>query len=222
MNNQKKYLIKFIPSGKSIKISPDYNLKQAILDSGIHIDSSCGGVGTCGRCKVRVREGKVNTKKSKFISSKEKENGYVLSCLSKVESDLIVEVPRQKKAVVKIEKGRFADIESKIYADISKDELSSVEIKPWIKKETIIVEKPSLSYGTSDLYRLKKSIRNNLNLEDCMVPIHIIKKLPVVLREKNWEVAVTIDRENSTLIDVKPGSASGKSYGLALDIGTTS
>ncbi|MBU2563483.1 MAG: 2Fe-2S iron-sulfur cluster binding domain-containing protein, partial [Actinobacteria bacterium] len=78
MNNQKKYLIKFIPGGKSIKVSTDYNLKQAILDSGINIISSCGGVGTCGRCKVRVKEGKVNTKKSKFISSKEKENGYVL------------------------------------------------------------------------------------------------------------------------------------------------
>jgi uncharacterized 2Fe-2S/4Fe-4S cluster protein (DUF4445 family) len=222
MNNQKKYLIKFIPSGKSIKVSKGYNLKQAILDSGIYIDSSCGGVGTCGRCKVCVKEGKVNTKKSKFISLKEKENGYVLSCLSRVESDLIVEVPEQKKVKAKIVDGRFADSEFKTYAGVSNDELSSVEIKPWIKKETIVVEKPSLSYGTSDLFRLKKSIRHNLNLEDCVVPIHIIRKLPIVLREKNWEVAVTIDRENSTLIDIKPGSASGKSYGLALDIGTTS
>ncbi|MBU4314649.1 MAG: DUF4445 domain-containing protein [Actinobacteria bacterium] len=222
MNDQKKYLIKFTPSGKSIKISPGYNLKQAILDSGINIDSSCGGVGTCGRCKVRVKEGKVNTKKSKFISSKEKENGYVLSCLSKVESDLIVEVPRQKKAGVKIEKGRFADIESKIYADISKDELASVEIKPWIKKGTIVVEKPSLSYGTSDLFRLKKSIRENLGIKNCIVPIHIIRKLPLVLREKDWEVTVTVDKENSTLIDIQPGRAGKKSYGLALDIGTTS
>lgn len=222
MNNQKKYLIKFIPGGKSIKVSTDYNLKQAILDSGINIDSSCGGVGTCGRCKVRVKEGKVNTKKSKFISSKEKENGYVLSCLSKVESDLIVEVLRQKKVVVKIEKGRFADIESKIYADISKDELASVEIKPWIKKGTIVVEKPSLSYGTSDLFRLKKSIRENLGIKNCIVPIHIIRKLPLVLRERDWEVTVTVDKENSTLIDIQPGRAGKKSYGLALDIGTTS
>lgn len=222
MNNQKKYLIKFLPSGKSVKVSPDYNLKQAILDSGIHIDSSCGGAGTCGRCKVQIREGKVNTKKSRFISSKEKENGYVLSCLSKVESDLIIEVPRQKKAGVKIEKGRFADIESKIYADISKDELSAVEIKPWIKKGTIVVEKPSLSYGTSDLFRLKKSIRENLGIKNCMVPIHIIRKLPMVLREKSWEVTVTMDKENSTLIDIQPGRTDKKSYGLALDIGTTS
>jgi len=222
MNNQKKYLIKFLPSGKSIKISPNYNLKQAILDSGIHIDSSCGGAGTCGRCKVQIREGKVNTKKSKFISPKQEEMGYVLSCLSKVQSDLIVRVPRRKKARAKIEKGRFADIESKLYSGISKDEFSSVEIKPWIKKETISVKKPSLGYGTSDLFRLKKSIRENLGIENCTVPIHIIRQLPLVLREKDWEVTVTVDKENSTLTDIQPGRTSKKSYGLALDIGTTS
>ncbi|HEY4696320.1 MAG TPA: ASKHA domain-containing protein [Candidatus Hydromicrobium sp.] len=222
MNSQKKYLIKFVPGGKSIKVSTGYNLKQAILDSGIYIDSSCGGVGTCGRCKVIVKEGRVNTKKSRFISPGEKEKGYVLSCLSKIESDLIVEVPRQQKARAKIVEGRFTDTQSKIYADINKDQFSSIEIKPWIRKETITTEKPSLSYGTSDLFRLKKSIRENLDIENCIVPIHIIRKLPLVLREKNWEVTATVDMENSTIIDIQPGKVSKKSYGLALDIGTTS
>lgn len=222
MNNQKKYLIKFIPGSKSIRVPKNYNLKQAILDGGIHIDSSCGGVGTCGRCKVRVKEGKVSTKKSKFVSPKQKVMGYMLSCLSKVQSDLVVEIPRRKKARAKIDKGRFADIESKSYSGISRDEFLSVEIKSWIEKETISVRKPSLSYGTSDLFRLKKSIRENLGTENCMVPIHIIRQLPLVLREKDWEVTVIVDKKNSTLIDIQPGSAARKSYGLALDIGTTS
>jgi len=222
MKGQKKYLIKFIPSGKSIKISHGYNLRQAILDCGIYIDSSCGGVGTCGRCRVRIKEGEVNTKKTKLISPAEKEKGYVLSCLSKVESDLIVEIPPQHKVKAKIEKGKFTEIKSKEYLDINREELSKVEIKPWIKKVAIVVEKPSLSYGTSDLFRLKKSIRENLGIEDCVVPIHIIRKLPLVLREKNWEVTVTVDKENSTLIDIQPGKVSSKCYGLSLDIGTTS
>ncbi len=222
MNTQKKYFIKFIPSDKSIKISPNYNLKQAIVDSGIHIDSSCGGVGTCGKCKVRIIEGKVDTKKSRFISAGQKEKGYVLSCLSKVKSDLIVEIPKQKKSRAKIEKGRFAETGSKIYAGISRDEFSSVEIKPWIKKEAMSVKKPTLSHGTSDLFRLKKAIGENLGIENCIVPIHIIRKLPLILREKDWEITVTVDRGNSTLIDIHSGRLSKKIYGLALDIGTTS
>ncbi|HJX02015.1 MAG TPA: 2Fe-2S iron-sulfur cluster-binding protein, partial [Candidatus Humimicrobiaceae bacterium] len=221
MNNQKKYLIKFVPAGKSIKKPQGYNLKQAILDSNVYIDSSCGGVGTCGRCKVLVKEGKVSTKRSRFISPADKKKGYVLSCLSKIESDLVVEVPAQKKVRAKIVGGRFTDMESKIYADINMDHLSSIEIKPWIRKETFVVEKPSLSYGTSDLFRLKKSIRENMGIEDCMVPIHIIRKLPRVLRDKNWEITATADVENSTLIDILPGKVSKKNYGLALDIGTT-
>jgi uncharacterized 2Fe-2S/4Fe-4S cluster protein (DUF4445 family) len=222
MNNPKKYLIKFIPSSKSIKVPQNYNLKQAILDSGIHIDSSCGGVGTCGRCKVRIKEGKVSTKRSKSISPKQKKAGFVLSCLSQVQSDIIVEIPKQKKEKAKIEKGRFADIDSKSYSGISSDEFLSVEIRPWIKKETMSIRKPSLSYGTSDLFRLKKSIRENLGIENCTVPIHIIRQLPQVLREKDWNVTVIVDKENSTLIDIQPGSSGKKSYGLALDIGTTS
>lgn len=222
MSDQKKYLVKFIPSGKSIKVSKGYNLKQAILDSGIYIDSSCGGVGTCGRCKVLIKEGKVATKRSRFISPEDKKKGYVLSCLSKIESDLTVEVPPQKKVRAKIVGGRFTDMQSKVYAGINSDHLSSIEIKPWIRKEAINVEKPSLSYGTSDLFRVKKSIRENMGIEECMVPIHIIKKLPLVLREKNWEVTATVDMGNSTLIDILPGKVSKKSYGIALDIGTTS
>lgn len=221
MSNSKKYLINFLPSKKSIKINSDYNLRQAILDCGLDIDSSCGGVGTCGRCMVKIVEGKVDTEKSKFISSKEKKDGYVLSCLTRVKSDLTVFIPEPEKVKARIDEGRLAEKTSKIYTGISKKELSEVEIKPWILKETIKVEKPSLSYGTSDLYRLKKSVKDNLKIEDLNIPISIIRKLPEVLREKGWMVTVTIDKKNKTFIDIQAGKADKKYYGIALDIGTT-
>ena len=64
MSKKKKYQVRFLPSGKSIKVPPGYNLRQAILDSGLTIDSSCGGVGTCGRCMVRVLKGSADSKKT--------------------------------------------------------------------------------------------------------------------------------------------------------------
>lgn len=222
MGKTKKYLIKFLPSNKSISVDPNYNLRQAILECGLDIESSCGGVGTCGRCIVQVKEGKVETKKSsKFITQKEKEDGFVLSCLTKVKSDLVVSIPTQKKEKGRIEKGELGEKLSKAYAGISKKELSSVEIKPWIVKEWIKVEKPSFSYGTSDLYRLKKAIRDKLGIEDLTVPIHIIRSLPKVLREKDWVVTVTVDKWNKTLIDMQAGEVDKKCYGIAIDIGTT-
>lgn len=221
MVSKEKYLVKFLPSETSIEVSPNYNLRQAILDCGLEIESSCGGVGTCGRCKVQIKEGKVDTKKSKFISLNEEKDGFVLACLSKVKSDLVVFIPKQEKVKAKIESGRFAEKPSKVYTGVSQKELSAVEIKPWIIKETVKVDKPSLSYGTSDLYRLKKSIRENLGIENCIVPIYVLRKLPGILREKDWLVTVTIDKNNKTLIDVQAGQVDKKCYGIALDIGTT-
>ena len=57
MAETKKYLVKFLPDDRSIKVPSGYNLHQAILDSGLKVDSSCGAVGTCGRCKVKIIKG---------------------------------------------------------------------------------------------------------------------------------------------------------------------
>ena len=215
MNENKKYQVKFFPSGKSIKVPSGYKLHQAILDCGLTIDSSCGGVGTCGRCRVKVLKGSVSSKKTKFINEKDKKEGFVLSCLAKVKSDLEVEIPAQKKKKAKI-------IEGKGYTAVSKSELSNVEVSPWIIKENIIVKKPSLSCGTSDNYRLSKSITEKTAIEDPDIPIHFIRRLPHDLRKKDWNVTVIMDKKNGVLIDLHSGHLGKKIYGIALDIGTTS
>ena len=101
------YLIKFLPSKKTIEVPRDYNLRQAILDCGIDMESACGGVGTCRRCKVQVKSGRIYSKRDKFIKGKEKEDGYVLSCFSKVRSDAVIFIPEKKKVKAKIEEGKF-------------------------------------------------------------------------------------------------------------------
>lgn len=185
--NHQKCLIKFLPSKKTIEVPRDYNLRQAILDCDLELESSCGGVGTCGKCRVRVIEGDIFSKKSKFIDQNDAEAGFVLACLSKVKSNLIIDIPEVKKSKAKIEKGAFSIEKQKKYVSVNKNELSEIEIKPWIIKEIIEVEKPILGYSTSDIYRLKKSINNVLNIEDIKIPINLLRELPFLLREKKLE-----------------------------------
>jgi len=215
MGENKKYQVKFLPSGKSIKVSPGYKLHQAILDCGLTIDTSCGGVGTCGRCRVRVLKGSANTRKTKFISEKDKKNGFVLACLVKINDDMEVEIPAQKEKKAKIADG-------KDYVAANKSELINVEVSPWIIKENLIVEKPSLSLGTSDHYRLSKSITEKTAIKDPDIPIHFIRRLPHDLRKKDWNITVIMDKKNGVLIDLHSGHLGKKIYGIALDIGTTS
>ena len=221
MLDKKFFSVKLLPGEKIIKVPQNYNLRQAILDCGIDIESACGGVGTCGRCKVQVKSGRIYSKRNKFIKGKEKEDGYVLSCLSKVRSDAVIFIPEKKKVRAKIEEGKFEIDKNKIYSGINTDELAAVEIKPWIIKERINVERPTLDYNTSDLYRLNKSLKTTLKLNDVSIPLNVVKKLPHLLRENNWEIVITLDKSANTIINIQPPDKEKKCFGFALDIGTT-
>lgn len=221
MSYRKKLTVKFFPGEKIIEVPMDYNLKQAILESGLDIESSCGGVGTCGRCKVQVKSGHVYAKGNKFISDDEKKRGFVLSCLSKIKENIVVLIPEKTKAKGKIEKGKFEIGKGKLYSGINTDELAAAEIKPWIIKEKITVEKPTLNSNTNDLYRLEKSIRNNFKLENISFPISVIRKLPYTLRDNNWEIVIILDKITNTLVNIQSVNKEKKIFGFAIDIGTT-
>lgn len=222
MASSKKVKVTFLPEGSEIEVPMGYNLRQAILDAGLNVDSSCGGVGTCGRCMVKVDQGSYHAKKSRFITKEDSKAGYCLSCTTEIKSDLVVTLPEEKIVKAKIEHGKMAKRFGKVYSGISMEEQSSVEIAPWIKKGSLRVEKPSLSYGTSDLFRLVKAIKEKMDIDDCIVPIELIRKLPAVLRQKDWHVTVVVDTNINTLVDILPGRIEQDIYGIALDIGTTS
>jgi 2Fe-2S ferredoxin len=49
--------IRFLPSDVRVEALPDENLRDAAIRAGVHIPSTCGGVASCGLCKVKVVEG---------------------------------------------------------------------------------------------------------------------------------------------------------------------
>lgn len=54
---------------------------------------SCNGNVSCGKCKVKLLNGKVDTEKTRHITDDEWEQGYILACCTKVISDIEIEVP---------------------------------------------------------------------------------------------------------------------------------
>ncbi|MEK7827852.1 MAG: 2Fe-2S iron-sulfur cluster-binding protein, partial [Thermodesulfobacteriota bacterium] len=55
----KKYKVIFHPSERAISVDEGENLLQAAMAAGIHINASCGGNATCGKCKIKVIGGSV-------------------------------------------------------------------------------------------------------------------------------------------------------------------
>ena len=58
-----------LPEQVIVKARPGQSILQALLDSKIEIDHSCGGNGTCGTCRIFIQQGLEKLKPRNEIES---------------------------------------------------------------------------------------------------------------------------------------------------------
>ena len=65
-----KHKIKFLPYNKEITVEDGENLIRAAMETGVHINASCGGEGVCGKCRVIIEDGDVGGGITEKLSKK--------------------------------------------------------------------------------------------------------------------------------------------------------
>ena len=60
------------------------NLLELARRANVAIDAPCSGNGSCGKCRVQLLSGEVESAPSRHISPEEYEAGWRLSCCSKI------------------------------------------------------------------------------------------------------------------------------------------
>jgi uncharacterized 2Fe-2S/4Fe-4S cluster protein (DUF4445 family) len=195
-----------------LQVGEDHAVKEArvlagttIFDAaswnGIAIDSTCGGHGTCKKCKVKVVSGNapLSPVDPRAFSTEELKNGWRLACRAAVEEDLTIEVPplqtRPKAALVGV--GRH------------------VILRPAVQKRYVELDEATLEDQTSDLERLLAAMDD----VEPRVPLEIVRGLGGTLRRANWKVTAVL--ADDLLIDVEAGDTSGRRHAIAFDLGTT-
>ncbi len=211
----------FQPSGRRGLVPRGISVIEASRLLGADIEALCGEKRVCGKCKVRIEEGffekyGIDSKKShvspwqqkeeeKFINAADREAGYRLGCVTKIEGDLLVFVPEESRA------GK--QIVSKAARDIH------IEHNPAVSMYTIAVDKPSFEDPTGDFERICKQLKEQFDLENLKIDIQALRQVPSALRKGDWQVTVSVWMDQE-IIRVRPGKFES-SYGLAVDIGTT-
>jgi len=84
--------VKIIPLDETINIKKGRNLGAALQDLGFELP--CGGQGSCGKCKIKVLEGKLDECEvdRKFLNADQIQKGWRLACQHKAKNDLVIEV----------------------------------------------------------------------------------------------------------------------------------
>ncbi|MBO0816839.1 MAG: DUF4445 domain-containing protein, partial [Actinobacteria bacterium] len=170
--------------------------------NGIAIDSTCGGHGTCKKCKVRVLDDGADAPSAldaRAFTPDELRQGWRLACRAQATTDTRVDVPplvtRPKAATVGV--GR------------------QVILRPAVQKRYLELAEPSLSDQVTDSERVIAALDD---LEP-RVDLDVLRTLGRVLRAADYKVtAVVVD---DVLIGVEPGDTSGRRFGIAFDLGTT-
>ena len=80
-------------------------LLNTLSDQGIFISSACGGGGSCGQCRVTVKEGggEILPTELSHITKREAKEGCRLACQVAVKSDMKIELPEEIFGVKKWE-----------------------------------------------------------------------------------------------------------------------
>jgi uncharacterized 2Fe-2S/4Fe-4S cluster protein (DUF4445 family) len=193
--------LRFEPDGAEVRVPAGTSIFDAASWNGVAIDSTCGGHGTCKKCKVRVLDGDVpvSTVDPRAFSPDELRDGWRLACRASARADLEVDVPplqtRPKAALVGV--GRH------------------VILRPAVMKRHLVLDEPSLEDQRSDVERVLEALDD---LEP-RVELPVVRTLGKVLREAHFDVtAVVVDE---VLIAVEPGDTTARRFAIAFDLGTT-
>lgn len=216
----------FYPDNMKVEVAEGENLLRAAMIAEVHINASCGGDGTCGKCRVIVESGDVEVLGTGKLTEAEIKRGYHLACLTKVKGDLEVRVPVESQMGDSkiLERERRIPTWGHFLAAPDVEVMATAwELSPPTKKEFVKLAPPTIEDNLSDLERLHREINRQLSLREVAVDPVVLRNLAANLRKNDWQVTLTFLQadDQAHLIQVEAGDTTEKNYALAVDVGTT-
>ena len=202
------------------------NLLETARKSNVVIDAPCSGNGSCGKCRVKVTGGMVESKKTRHISDAEYEEGWRLACCSKVAGDARILVPDIASAYRS--RMKVADLSSPEEIKIFDDSMERIaEADLTLHNDlvllTVKMDPPTLNDTMPDIERLERAIKSQTGIPKVRIPYSVLLTLPEVLRNSDFEVqcVVSLGKRLAYVYEVVEKDRKVIVGGLAVDIGTT-
>ena len=209
----------------TIECNAGDNLLELARRANVAIDAPCSGNGSCGKCRVQLIEGQLESIPSRHITDEEYNAGWRLSCNSKVLSDCTVLVPDIASAYQS--RMKTADLSSPKEIAIFEDakavmQESGIEFTNNFLALDVVVDAPTLDDTMPDNERLSWAIQSQLGVEKVHIPFCVMRKLASTLRAHDFHVCVKGRREEDTFHCMEiSGPEDTAIVGCAIDIGTT-
>ena len=198
-----KYKVTFRPKGVETRVPAGTTIFHAAAWTGLPVESTCGGRGTCGKCRVRILEGDapITPADREHLAAGDLETGWRLSCQAPVRGPMTVEVPR----LLSTPKTAMFGVGRQVILD------------PNVHKVHLKLAEPELHDQRSDFRRLSEALHDAGFA--VQADLDVLRCLPKALRDADFDVTAVLCGDH--LVAVEPGDTTRDAHGAAFDLGTT-
>ena len=200
-----EHKITFLSQNKSGFFEHGTTLRDAALELGILIESSCAGIGTCAKCKVVVKAGgsPLTEAEKQLLSRRELEKGVRLACRAEIAEECLCMVPDTSLPFAQENRIQVSGV----------DILS--ELQPEVRALPVPIKHPTLGKKYFYFDQLLDALRSSgVEVQDS--DPQAIRDLPNVLSHHEQLYAVVCGKRLAAFCQDQP-----ELYGVAVDVGTT-
>ena len=206
---RRSYQVDLQPIGRRVEVEAGTNLLDAAQRAGVDLVASCGGIGICGTCLVRIASGQVTPvtlTEEEALDPALRDKGFRLACQAEPLSDVRLEIPPESlTAVQKMQvEGREAQ----------------VALQPPVVPVDVRLEPPNLEDLRSDQDRVDAELARQ-GFGPVLAGPQMLERMSSFLRASGWHARLAVRSRGGDveLVSVLPVGA--PLLGLAVDIGST-
>ncbi|MCE5313394.1 MAG: ASKHA domain-containing protein [Armatimonadota bacterium] len=205
MKKCKLVRVLFQPDGMEVFVPAGTLLSRAASAAGRAVEMPCGGMGTCGKCRVVVSgiASEPDSIERERLSQEELASGIRLACRTTAIGEVSITIPEANRSMVQkiLSQGVLRD-----YALMSGVNKIYCELSP-----------PSLDDEHAEFERLAGYLETR---EIKLKPnLAVLRSLSSIIRASNYKVTAVV--HCNELIGIEQGNTVNKCLGVAYDLGST-
>ncbi|MFC1978749.1 ASKHA domain-containing protein [Chloroflexota bacterium] len=202
-----------LPDDLWFKVDLGTSVWEALEHTDVDVDSDCGGMGTCGKCKVKVisEVDPPSAEEEDLLDQVELDQGIRLACQTKINHDMVINTGQEEE-----EKEEYLKIltTSHVIQDMY---IPLSQIDPLIDKRLVILPPDVQKDGLSDLDAIKEVLGPEYH--DLKAPLSCLRKLTECLKQTAFHGTAIL--HDQWLVDWQSESKLDRGYGLVFDLGTS-
>lgn len=201
-----------LPDGLWLKVRQGETIWEALQKKDVELGGECGGLGKCGKCKVKILSmiDPPTKEERALLDEKELKEGIRLACRTKVNHDLVISTG--EPAVEE----EYSQILTTSHVLTSRY-IPTSQLEPLVDKRLVILSPNLQNEGFSDLDRVKLEL--GPEYQDLEAPLQCLRTLPQMLKRTRFSGTAVL--HDKCLMAWQDAEELHCHYGLVFDIGTS-